>query len=71
MATFKCPGCKQHFNNPRALGTHKRYRKTKITAVATKLLEQCNVNLEKKREKRARLESIEEEPEIQEEPGIQ
>lgn len=48
MATFKCPGCKARFDNNRALGTHKRYCKTKITAAATKLLERRKLNMEKR-----------------------
>ena len=38
----------------------------KITAVATKLLEWCKVELQERREKRVKLENVEEEPEIEE-----
>jgi hypothetical protein len=47
MVTFKCPGCKRHFSNHRALGTHKRYCQTKITAIARKLLERRKTNMER------------------------
>jgi hypothetical protein len=64
MVAFKCPGCKHHFDNSHTLGTHKQYCKTQITAVATKLVDQCNFsNLEKRKGKRVRLENVEEEPE--------
>jgi hypothetical protein len=62
MVTFKCPGCKHHFNNSCALRTHKQYGKTQITAVVTKLLDQHNFsNLEKRKGKRVRLKNVEEE----------
>jgi len=64
MATCKCPGCKHHFNNHRALGTHKRYCQTKITAIARKLLEQHKIIMERI----AREENIvnpKEEPEVE------
>jgi hypothetical protein len=66
MANFKCPGCKRCFDNHRALGTHKRYCQTKITAVVMKLLEQRKVKLQERREKRVQLENVEEEREIEE-----
>lgn len=62
MAKFRCPGCKKRFDNSRALGTHRRYCATKITAVATKLLEQCKLNSEKRR---VDPKAVEEEPETE------
>ena len=49
-----------------ALRTHKRYCQTRIMAVATKLLEQCKVELQERREKRVKLGNVEEEPKIEE-----
>jgi hypothetical protein len=48
MATFKCPGCNERFGSSRALGTHKTYCQTKITAVASKLLERRRLNAERR-----------------------
>lgn len=60
MPSFKCPGCKEEFASGRSLGTHKRYCKEKITAVTAQLLEERKVNLEKKAQKRQKLEAVEE-----------
>jgi hypothetical protein len=66
MANLKCLGCKHHFNSHQALGTHKRYCQTKITAVATKLLERHKVKLLERREKRVKLDNVGEGLEIEE-----
>ena len=50
MAMIKCPGCRHQFDSNTGLATHKRACKAKITAAASKLLEACKVNLEKKAE---------------------
>ena len=54
MAVIKCPGCHHQFNSNTGLATHKHTCKAKITAVASKLLEACKVNLEKKAESKQR-----------------
>jgi hypothetical protein len=60
MAAFKCIGCNRNFDDQRAVNAHKRYCKSKTTAVVTRLLQQRKINLEKKAdEMRRRLEDLE------------
>ena len=66
MANPKCPGWKYCFDNHQALRTHKRYCQTKIMAVVMKLLEECKVELQERREKRVKLGNVEEEHKIEE-----
>lgn len=48
MEIIKCPSCSRQFESTAGLATHKRACKAKITATATRLLQTCRANLERR-----------------------